>query len=296
MKIIAMILLICACTGLLVARVVPNDPTVLLRRYHEGEKLTYQMKGMNENWHYEIQADGIVKKDPAGTYFEEYRWSNLISDNQKTALPAASLDFRQQVTLDPGRNPSFPNLGHVDTRLIGPITDFMTFYVDLWLAVKIGKLTHSGDHFYFKRGTTNSWADGNYTLIGEDSIDFDLALKDVNPSNNMATMIIRHVPPEKPEIKLPGDWMHKPVAGTANNWVQVQKSRDGKYLAAVGKETFDVEISVSLADGKILSGSIDNPVETIERECADAALTNCSDPKPHRIRRQIEIHLDQLKQ
>jgi hypothetical protein len=296
MKIIAMILLICACTGFLVARVVPNDPTVLLRRYREGEKLTYQMKGINEGWYYEIQADGIVKKDPGGTFYEEYHWSNLISDSQKIALSPASLDFRQQVTLDPGHNPSFPNLGKVDSKLVAPITDFMTFYVDLWLAVKVGKLTHAGDHFYFKRGSPNSWADGNYVLLGEDSIDFDLTLKDVNPSNNMATMIIRHVPPEKPEIKLPGDWMHKPVADTANNWVQVQKSRNGKYLAAVGKETFDVEISVSLADGKILSGSIDNPVETIERECADAALTNCSDPKPHRIRRQIEIHLDQLKQ
>ena len=86
--------------------------------------------------------------------------------------------------------------------------------------------------------------------------------------------------------------MHKPVGDTANNWVQVQKMENGKYLAAVGKETFDVAIKVSLADGKILSGSIDNPVETIERECTDAALSACSDPKPHTIRRQIAIYLE----
>ena len=85
--------------------------------------------------------------------------------------------------------------------------------------------------------------------------------------------------------------MRKPVADTANNWVQVQRTKSGKYLAAVGKETFDVETKLSLADGKILSGSTDNRVETIERECEDVALSRCSDPTPHPIRRQIEISL-----
>ena len=100
------------------------------------------------------------------------------------------------------------------------------------------------------------------------------------------------MPPEKTRVKLPADWMHKPVADTANNWVQVKKVKDGKYLAAVGKETFDVEIKLSLTDGKIFSASMDNLVETIERECEDAAVTKCSDPKPHSIRRQIEISLE----
>src|SRR6202043_116361 len=117
-------------------------------------------------------------------------------------------------------------------------------------------------------------------------------LKDVNRSDNTATVIVRHVPPEKPEIRLPADWMSKPVAGTPNNWVQVTRIKNGKYLAAVGKETFDVEIRLSLVDGKILSGSIDNPVETTERECEDAALTKCGDPKAHGIRRRIEISLE----
>jgi hypothetical protein len=69
-------------------------------------------------------------------------------------------------------------------------------------------------------------------------------------------ILIRHVPPEKPEVQLSADWMRKPVADMANNWVQVQKMENGKYLAAVGKETFDVEIKTSLTEGKILSGNI----------------------------------------
>jgi len=288
-KTLAVILLTCVGSSLLVAQAPPAGNSVLLRHYREGEKLTYHMKGINEDWRYEIQADGIVKKDSAGTYFEEYRWSNLISDNQKTVLSPASLDFRQQLTLDPNHNSAFPNLSQVDPRLIGPITDLMNFYVDLRLAVRSGKLAHPGDHFYFKRSAPNSWADGTRVLVGEDAIDFDLTLKDVSRSANTATLVVRHVPPEKPEMRFTADWMHKPVADTANNWVQVRKTKNGKYLAAVGKETFDVEIKVSLVDGEILSGTLDNPVDTIERECEDAALTKCSDPRPHPIRRKIEI-------
>jgi len=277
---------------LFAAQDLTGDRIALLRRYHEGEKLTYRMKGSNESWHYEIQADGVVKKDTAGNYFEEYGWSNLVSDDQKVAVSPASLGFRQQVSLDPSRNPAIPNLSQVDTRLIGPITDFMTFYADLWLAEKTGQLTHAGDRFLFKHGRPNSWADGTYVLIGEDALDFDFTLKEVKHSENTATLLIRHVSPQNPEIKLPAEWMRKPVADTANNWVQVQKTDKGKYLAAVGKETFEVEIKIVLSDGKILSGHIENAVETIERQCADSGGTNCGDSKPHSIRRQISLELE----
>jgi len=49
-------------------------------------------------------------------------------------------------------------------------------------------------------------------------------------------------------------------------------------MAAVGKETFTVEMKISLPDGKILSASMDNPVETIMRMCDDEALTQCTPP------------------
>ena len=147
-KMVAVILLTGCGSSPLSGQTLPNDHKVLLRRYHEGEELTYHMKGINEDWHYEIQADGVVKKDSAGTYFEEYRWSNLISDDQKVALPTASLDFRQQLTLDPHHHSPFPNLRQVDRRLVGPILDFMNFYVDLWMAEKTEKLSHAGDHVY----------------------------------------------------------------------------------------------------------------------------------------------------
>jgi hypothetical protein len=287
MRPLVTILLFCGSLVLL-----QTDHDVLTRQYHEGEKLVYRMKGINETWRYQTQASGVVKKDSTGSYFEEYGWSNFISNDALVSLPPASMNFRQQLTLDPKHNPSVPNLAAVDLRLIGPITDWMTVYSDLWLANRTGQLTHAGDHFHFSSGTANSWADGTYVLIGEDSIDFDFTLKAVNQSNKTATIVVQHVPPAKPQVKLPAPWMETPVADTPHNWVEVKKNNEGKYTAAVGKETFDVVIHISLVDGKILSATIDNPVKTQERECADAALTQCGAPKPHNIRRQIEIALE----
>jgi hypothetical protein len=267
-----------------------QDLDVLSRRYREGEKLRYQMKAVNEGRRYEVQASGVVKRDPDGKYFEEYAWSNLAVNNKAVDLPPASAQFRQVLSLDPEKTPGIPSLAQVHPMLIGPITDMLAFYVDLWLAIRLGTLNRAGDHVYQKRGTPASWADGNYIVLGQDSIDFDLTLTEVNPSEKVATLVVRHVPPQQPQVKLPADWMREPVADMPNNWVNVAK-RDGKFVAEVGKETFDVQIKVSLADGKMLSATMENPVEAKQRICADAALTACEDAKPRKILRHIEVSL-----
>ena len=269
-----------------------REGKLLSRRYEAGEKLGYHMKGSNRGrlatTNYEADARGEVKRDAAGKFFEEYAWSNLMVNGKPVAVSSAAKDFRQSVSLDPGVTPSVPNLSQV-IALIGPITDLLTFYSDLWLANRLAELHRAGDHFYFARGTPNSWADGTYTVVGEDSIDFDLVLKEVDTASHLATLVVRHVPPAKPQIKLPAEWMRAPVAETPNNWVQVQKSANGKYSAEVGKETFDVELKVTLLDGEIVSATLDNPVEVLARECADVALSSCGEPLRYQIRRQIEL-------
>ncbi len=273
------------------AQDVPRGDAPLVRRYREGETLIYRMKGTNENWRYEVQASGVVKKEASGNLTEEYAWSNLISDGKAVPLSAASLGFRQVLSLSSDKPPSIPNLATVQPVLIGPITDLLTYYVDLWLAMRAGRLTHAGDHVYQKIGIPASWADGNYVVLGEDAVDFDMTLEDLDRSKQVATLLVRHIPPEEPAIHLPAAWMREPVADTKNNWVNVAK-RNGKFIAEVGKETFDVRMKVSLVDGKILSGAIDNPVKAKQRECTDAAFTSCGDARPHDILRQIEIALE----
>jgi hypothetical protein len=282
------LLLLCAAL-----QVVTSGPDLLVRKYHEGDKIFYHMKATNRgglnSLSYEIQAEGQVKKD-GEEFFEEIAWNHLSVNGKPLELPEASKNFRQVVSLVP--DPKYvrlPDLSKVHPLLIGPITDLLTFYADMMVAHS-HKLVRTGDHFYLQHGTPASWADGYRVTLGEDSIDFDVTLTNLDLANRSAIVTVRHVPPRQPQIKIPADWMRTPVSDTPNNWVQVSKSKDGKYLAQTGKETFTADITISLDDGRILSATMENPVDAIGRECEDVALQNCGEAKPYHIRREIHIN------
>ena len=168
----------------------------LARHYRDGETLTYRMTASNDDWHYTILATSVVQKNPDGVFMENVQWSGMTSNGQPITLAPGSADFRQPISLDTSRNPSGPNLSHVDPRLVGPITDLMTFYVDLWLANKIGIFQHAGDHFYVPNPQPSSWADGTRVLTGEDLIDFDVTLQSIDyPAAHTALLVVHHVPP-----------------------------------------------------------------------------------------------------
>jgi hypothetical protein len=257
---------------------------LLAREYRAGETLVYRMTASNQQRsdtiRYEATATGRVERNPSGAFVERFEWS-----------PGGG-DFRQELSLEPGVPPQVPDLSRAPVRLIGPITDLLTFYADLWLAAKQPALSRARDHVYVPHGSPASWADGAHTLIGEDSIDFDITLSEVNAAEGTARVLVRHVPPPKPEIRIPAPWMSAPVSDAANNWVEVTKTGERKYLAEVGKETFDVNMLVSLADGKLLSASMDNPVSVLARTCIDAAATECSEPERYQIRRQVDLRLE----
>jgi len=282
-------LLLCTASTALSAQAPAPNP--LHRQYREGQTLSYRMNVLNESWRYSIQSDSIIKKDANGAFFEEIRWSGMQSNGQPAVLSAAMQQMRQRFSLDPNFILVPPNMRQLEPQLVGPVTDFGTFYADLWIVLKTGQLTKPGDHFHFSVPITPSWADGSRILLGEDSFDFDMTWKSTNQADQTAILLIRHVPPAKPTVHLSADWMQKSVADTPNNWVQVRKLENGKFEAAVGQETFDVELKVDLKDGKILHGSMENPVRTIERTCTDQALTQCDTAKPHDILRRIDITL-----
>lgn len=286
--IILSVLLVRPVLSLAQASSAPVNP--LRRQYRDGEKLAYHMKGINEAWNYEIDANGVVKKDAAGKFFEEYQWTNMSSEGHPIVLSSSSADYRQKLTLDPAHIPTAPDLKNVDPRMIGPITDMMTFYADLWLVNRLGVLKKAGDHFYFRNPMPpSSWADGTRVLVGEDAIDFDMTMKSLESATGVAVVEVKHVPPQKSALPLKAPWMQEPVATGANNWVEVSKDTNGKFDAAVGLERFTVELTVSLKDGHIVSATMENPVTTIERTCDDEALTTCGDAKRHEILRKIQI-------
>jgi hypothetical protein len=271
------------------AAVAAASTVTLERVYRPGETLQYEMTGSNHGWNYQFHAESVAKQDSDGGWFEEFAWSNLRS-NAPMEMSAESRAFRQKLSLSGDQKYlSVPDLSKVQPLLIGPITDTLNFYADLYLAKKL-KLTRVGQNAYFERGIPNSWADGTQVLVGEDVIDFDLTLVGANRKAHTSDLLVKHVPPRQQKLKLPASWMETPVRTLPNNWVQVIKS-DGGYLVQVGMEVFEVRITVDTRDGKIVEAKIHNPVVYVERTCTDEALTQCTEPRPDGLVRDVSLVL-----
>jgi hypothetical protein len=263
----------------------------LTPHYHEGDTLKYHMNATNDDLRYTADTLCVTKKTPGGSYFEECRWTGMTRNGQPVTLTSETASFRELVSADPRWMPSPPDPAKADPRLQGPILDFFTFYVDLWLANRVGVLQKPGDHFYMTMPQVGSWSDGEHVLIGKDQVDFDLNLQSIDPAKQVAVLVVHHVPPRHPNLNFPAAWMQTPVANGPNNWVEVTKLQDGKYRAGAGKETFDDSITVSTEDGRILSATMENLVVTSSRVCVDVALTKCGGAQVHTINRHIEIAL-----
>jgi hypothetical protein len=250
-----------------------TEAGTLQRRYTNGAVSRYLMTGNNDGWQYTIEATDVVKRDMNGRYYEEIGWSELTSNAQQ-ALTPASLALRQTVSLDdPSSYMKVPNLATVQPLLIGPITDTLTIYSDLLLAIQ-SKLAQPSQTAYIPRTTPNSWADGQRVLLGQDVVDFWLKVESVNPAEHTETLLIQHLPPPELHVQLPAKWMQEPTLAKPSNFVQVSKQDDG-FTAETGKETFDVRLVVDTRDGHILSATMHNPVALTTRTCTDRELMQC---------------------
>jgi hypothetical protein len=250
-----------------------TEAGTLQRRYTNGAVSRYLMTGNNDGWQYTIEATDVVKRDMNGRYYEEIGWSELTSNAQQ-ALTPASLALRQTVSLDdPSSYMKVPNLATVQPLLIGPITDTLTIYSDLLLAIQ-SKLAQPSQTAYIPRTTPNSWADGQRVLLGQDVVDFWLKVESVNPAEHTETLLIQQLPPPELHVQLPAKWMQEPTLAKPSNFVQVSKQDDG-FTAETGKETFDVRLVVDTRDGHILSATMHNPVALTTRTCTDRELMQC---------------------
>ena len=262
-----------------------TEAGALQRRYTEGAVSHYVMTGNNDGWQYTIKATDVVKRDGNGRYYEEIGWSDLTSNAQQ-ALTSASLALRQTVSLDdPSSYMKVPNLATVQPLLIGPITDTLTIYSDLLLAMQ-HELLQPGQTAYVPRTTPNSWADGQRVLIGQDVVDFSLKVESVDPAEHTETLLIQHVPPPVLHVHLPASWMQGPASAKPMNFVQVSRQGDG-FIAEVGEETFDVRIVVDTRDGHIISAAMHNPVALSTRSCTNRELTQCGQETSKMTLREI---------
>jgi hypothetical protein len=284
--------MIFGCVGAAVGQTA-SDGVTLARVYVAGETVGYKMQGLNESpqrtFRYEAHAHGVVKREDSGVFVEDLGWRDLQANGAAFALSPESEAFREPLSLDLGYKLSVPDLSKVQPILIGPITDLLTFYADVQLAMRQHGLTHAGDHVYVKHGVPNSWADGRRTLLGQDSVDFDITLVSVDEERHVAKLVVKHVSPAQPQIKIPAEWMNEPVGSLKNNWVQIQTTQDRGFLGEIGQESFEADIELAMPSGRILSATLDNPVEVKERACEDAALTVCGKATRYRILRQISV-------
>jgi hypothetical protein len=142
----------------LVSQAASKDrPATLTRDYREGEAISYRMKAVNEGHlraiRYEARANARVRRDSSGLLVEDFVWASLVVNDQPIPLTPASQQFREDLSRSPEYTLSVPDLGKVQPILIGPITDLLTFYADVQLAMRQRNLVRAGDHIYVKHGT-----------------------------------------------------------------------------------------------------------------------------------------------
>src|SRR4029450_7168097 len=118
--------------------------------------------------------------DAAGRFVEELQWGDLVYNGMPFALPTNNETVGQLLSLAPELSPTLPNFSVIPLRLIGPSSDLMNFYSDVWLAMRQPTLRQAGDRVSVPHGGPNSWADGTRVILGEDAIDFVLSIEAVD--------------------------------------------------------------------------------------------------------------------
>lgn len=90
---------------------------------------------------------------------------------------------------------------------------------------------------------------------------------------------------------------HRDLQYEADAACTVKKNADGVFTEefewmglVVGKETFDVKIVTGLRDGRLLSATLDNVVEVLERPSTKPDLSSPGAESRYKIVRKIEIH------
>src|SRR5262249_19576380 len=125
-------------------RALPQAASLLTRRYTDGERIRYVMKGSENETTYEVRMTATTATRTDGQFFESLAWSDSKIDGQPRPLSAEAQQFRLAVTTEGVMPFALPDLSKAE-GLIGPVTDAMTFYADLFIARRQSGLRQPGD-------------------------------------------------------------------------------------------------------------------------------------------------------
>jgi len=143
-------LLVAAACVPLAAQNVSHAERLPTRRYVEGDRLQYLMKAQNNGSTYEVRVTATTKKAADGRFVDELAWSDMVVNGAPRALAATSQAFRLAMTLEGGAPFELPDLSKAP-GLIGPVTDVLTFYSDLFLAMHQGAASVGKETFDVKQ-------------------------------------------------------------------------------------------------------------------------------------------------
>jgi hypothetical protein len=283
--------LVVASAPALAAQAAPALNPLLARHDAEGGTIAYHMHATNQTGdrllRYDGDASGKIVRDSAGHLIDALAWRRLVVNDTVQQLPADGAAVEQRLGFAPGFL-VLPDVARADPRLTGPVLDLFTFYVDWWLAARSATLVRPGDHVHIAGRGSNSWANGPGVVVAADAVDFDVTLVSIDSSARRAVIDVQHLPPDSARVAIPAEWMQPRFGAEPNNWVEVAARTDG-FVAAVGRETFDDRVLIDLTNGQIVSATMDNPVDVLERTCTDRELKQCGAPNRYRIVRRIEV-------
>lgn len=225
----------CSCSSLInrePATSVLEKP--IQRKYIEGETLKYRILMSHvydgkETSTYDSIATGIVRKDQQGSFFEEFQWTSILDEGVAVKFTKADKEFRQILSLSPPFKLAIPKeLTNLSPFMMGPITDFLTFYVDQSLIIRESSaLQKAGDHIYLNTAIASSWGKG------QDCLDFDVSLASVDQNKKIAEIIVSHLPPSKICITPAAPWMYEQTTESPNNWYNVEKEANNWLASAL---------------------------------------------------------------
>jgi len=72
--------------AMLPPRVLPQGSSFLARHYTDGERVSYLMKGSENETSYEVRMTATTAKRTDGQFFESLAWSDMKVDGQPRSL------------------------------------------------------------------------------------------------------------------------------------------------------------------------------------------------------------------
>src|SRR5689334_9940466 len=98
----AALTILCVLTAAASAFTQTGSGGAIVRRYVDGQQLTYDMKGENNGATYQVKVVATTKRAADGRVVEDVAWSDYTSNGKPRPLSASNQAFRLAVTLAGG--------------------------------------------------------------------------------------------------------------------------------------------------------------------------------------------------